>query len=83
MAAIAAGLFAVLDPDTAVRGDEAQANGARADAGVELEAYRPSRSPELTDAAHWMIYDIIVDGKNYRLELNRVDGRWKARVDGA
>jgi biotin carboxyl carrier protein len=29
-----------------------------------------------------MIYDINVDGKNFRLELNRVDGRWQTRLDG-
>jgi biotin carboxyl carrier protein len=29
-----------------------------------------------------MIYDINVDGKNYRLELSRVDARWECRVDG-
>src|ERR1700751_5372010 len=29
-----------------------------------------------------MIYEINVDGKNYRLELNRVDGRWETRLDG-
>ena len=29
-----------------------------------------------------MIYDVKVDGKNYRLELSRVDGRWQTRVDG-
>lgn len=29
-----------------------------------------------------MTYDIIIDGKNYRLDLNRADGRWSCRVDG-
>ena len=29
-----------------------------------------------------MTYDVNVDGKNYRLELNRVDGRWETRLDG-
>ncbi len=29
-----------------------------------------------------MIYDISIDGKNYRLELNRPDGRWACRLDG-
>jgi biotin carboxyl carrier protein len=29
-----------------------------------------------------MIYDVNVDGKNYRLELSRVDGRWETRLDG-
>jgi biotin carboxyl carrier protein len=29
-----------------------------------------------------MIYEINVDGKNYRLELNRADGRWETRLDG-
>jgi len=30
-----------------------------------------------------MIYEVIVDGKNYRLELERVDGRWECRLDGS
>jgi len=29
-----------------------------------------------------MTYQIQVDGKNYRLELKRVDGRWESRLDG-
>jgi biotin carboxyl carrier protein len=29
-----------------------------------------------------MIYDVTTDGKNYRLELNRTDGRWSCRLDG-
>jgi biotin carboxyl carrier protein len=29
-----------------------------------------------------MLYDITIDGKNYRLELNYVDGRWSSRLDG-
>jgi biotin carboxyl carrier protein len=29
-----------------------------------------------------MIYDVRTDGKSYRLELNRVDGRWSCRLDG-
>ena len=29
-----------------------------------------------------MTYDIIIDGKNYRLDLNCTDGRWSCRVDG-
>ncbi|HST12574.1 MAG TPA: biotin/lipoyl-containing protein [Terriglobales bacterium] len=29
-----------------------------------------------------MIYDINVEGINFRLELNRVDGRWQTRLDG-
>jgi biotin carboxyl carrier protein len=29
-----------------------------------------------------MIYDVTSDGKNYRLELNRADGRWSCRLDG-
>jgi biotin carboxyl carrier protein len=29
-----------------------------------------------------MLYDITIDGKNYRLELNRADGRWSCRLDG-
>jgi biotin carboxyl carrier protein len=29
-----------------------------------------------------MIYDVTIDGKNYRLELDRADGRWSCHVDG-
>jgi acetyl/propionyl-CoA carboxylase alpha subunit len=29
-----------------------------------------------------MTYEVIVDGKQFRLELNRVDGRWQCRLDG-
>lgn len=29
-----------------------------------------------------MTYDVSIDGKNYRLELNRSDGRWSCRLDG-
>src|SRR5271166_2434931 len=29
-----------------------------------------------------MLYDVTIDGKNYRLELNRADGRWFCRLDG-
>jgi biotin carboxyl carrier protein len=29
-----------------------------------------------------MTYDIAIDGKSYRLDLNRTDGRWSCRVDG-
>ncbi len=29
-----------------------------------------------------MTYDIIIDGKNYRLELHRVDGLWQCRLGG-
>ena len=29
-----------------------------------------------------MTYDVTIDGKNYRLELNRADGRWVCRLDG-
>jgi biotin carboxyl carrier protein len=29
-----------------------------------------------------MIYDIIIDGKNYRLDLEHLDGRWQCRLDG-
>ena len=29
-----------------------------------------------------MTYDIIIDGKNYRLKLERADGRWLCRLDG-
>jgi biotin carboxyl carrier protein len=35
---------------------------------------------------HWplvfMLYDVTIDGKNYRLDLNRADGRWSCRVNG-
>jgi biotin carboxyl carrier protein len=29
-----------------------------------------------------MLYDVTIDGKKYRLELNRVDGSWSCRLDG-
>jgi biotin carboxyl carrier protein len=29
-----------------------------------------------------MTYDIAIDGKSYRLDLNRADGSWSCRVDG-
>jgi len=29
-----------------------------------------------------MTYDITIDGKNHRLELERTEGRWLCRVDG-
>src|ERR1700676_2323574 len=29
-----------------------------------------------------MLYDVTIDGKLYRLDLNRADGRWSCRLDG-
>jgi len=29
-----------------------------------------------------MTYDITIDGKQYRLELSRADGRWSCRLEG-
>jgi biotin carboxyl carrier protein len=29
-----------------------------------------------------MLYDVTIDGKNYRLDLQRTDGRWQCRLDG-
>ena len=29
-----------------------------------------------------MIYEVAIDGKNYRLDLNEVDGRWSCELDG-
>jgi biotin carboxyl carrier protein len=29
-----------------------------------------------------MTYDVTIDGKKYRLELDRSDGRWQCRLDG-
>src|SRR5215469_11290990 len=29
-----------------------------------------------------MTYDVVIDGKSYRLKLNQVDGRWMCRLDG-
>jgi len=29
-----------------------------------------------------MIYDVTIDGKNHRLDLNRVGDRWSCRLDG-
>jgi biotin carboxyl carrier protein len=30
-----------------------------------------------------MIYDVTIDGKKYRLELNQSEGRWTCRLDGS
>jgi len=29
-----------------------------------------------------MLYDVIIDGENHRLELDRPDGGWRCRLDG-
>jgi biotin carboxyl carrier protein len=29
-----------------------------------------------------MLYDVTIDGKHYRLDLNRADGAWSCRLDG-
>lgn len=29
-----------------------------------------------------MIYDVAIDGKSFRLDLDRTDGRWHCRLDG-
>ena len=29
-----------------------------------------------------MIYDVTIDGKNYRVELDRIDSHWQCRLDG-
>jgi len=29
-----------------------------------------------------MTYDVTIEGKNFRLELNRPNGRWECRLDG-
>jgi biotin carboxyl carrier protein len=29
-----------------------------------------------------MLYDVTIDGKNYRLDLNHADERWSCRLDG-
>jgi biotin carboxyl carrier protein len=29
-----------------------------------------------------MVYDVTIDGKNHRLELERAEGRWSCRLDG-
>src|SRR5260370_32230614 len=29
-----------------------------------------------------MLYDVTIDGKHYRLDLNHVEGRWSCRLDG-
>jgi biotin carboxyl carrier protein len=29
-----------------------------------------------------MLYNVTIDGKNYRLELNHAEGRWSCRLDG-
>src|SRR5271166_1869032 len=29
-----------------------------------------------------MLYEVTIDGKNFRLELNRAEGRWSCQLDG-
>jgi len=29
-----------------------------------------------------MLFDVAIDGKNFRLELNRAEGRWSCRLNG-
>src|SRR5271166_6445723 len=29
-----------------------------------------------------MLYDVIIDGKSYRLELERAEGRWSCHLEG-
>jgi biotin carboxyl carrier protein len=29
-----------------------------------------------------MLYDVIIDGKHYRLDINHTDGAWSCRLDG-
>ncbi len=29
-----------------------------------------------------MLYNVAIDGKNYRLDLRRAGGRWVCRLDG-
>jgi len=29
-----------------------------------------------------MVYDVTIDGKAYRLELERADAGWRCRLDG-
>jgi biotin carboxyl carrier protein len=29
-----------------------------------------------------MLYDVTIDGKSYRLDLNHAEGRWSCRLDG-
>lgn len=29
-----------------------------------------------------MTYDVVIDGKNHRLELNQAEGQWMCRLDG-
>ena len=29
-----------------------------------------------------MIYDVAIDGKSYRLDLQKTEGRWSCRIDG-
>jgi biotin carboxyl carrier protein len=36
----------------------------------------------LRTASQKMVYDVSIDGKNYRLELERAEGRWRCRLDG-
>jgi biotin carboxyl carrier protein len=59
-----------------------------------LEKHEPSRSPALNAEARNfatedsklktkpMLYDVTIDGRNYRIEISLADGRWSCRVDG-
>src|SRR4051812_13370750 len=43
-----------------------------------MEAGRPRRG----DEKPLMTYEVSIDGKNHRLELNQVEGRWECLLDG-
>src|SRR5271170_7788153 len=57
----------------------------RAPAAVKHCGEAGSNNRRLTPrplATVFMIYDVNIDGKNYRLEIERAEGRWSCRLDG-
>jgi biotin carboxyl carrier protein len=48
-----------------------------------MEASWAGRSAALAASLpNYMTYDVNIDGRNYRLELTRVDGGWECSLDG-
>ncbi len=79
VAAIAAGLFAVLDPGEprpASRSERATGCGR-----LHNGSGRDAKKGCARDAT-FMTYDVVIDGKNYRLELARVEVDWECRLMG-
>ncbi len=94
VAVIAAGMFAVLGSAAAGTGERPVISDAanKTNPGFELEergssggsAVRKSDYLDRCAANPWyfMTYEIAIDGKNHRLDLEQVEGRWSCRLDG-